>query len=142
MKEPKARDPPWYLKIQLKPVQILADPSPESVFLEKYQVTDDTMITNSFAAIRKATNQSIPKSMNHIMYVVLSFQATSFCCEPAASAVISPTEPTQTRPAIHMMKTVIPMKKKMIGTKMILNVSATKSEAASRTPTEMLRALK
>jgi hypothetical protein len=56
--------------------------------------------------------------------------------------VISPTDPQVTIPEIQMQNIAIPMKKKEIGTKIILKVSATKSEAASRTPIAMLRDLK
>jgi len=72
---------------------------------------------------------------------VASLQTTVLVYQPA-SPEISPTDPQQTIPEIQMQNTAIPMKKKIIGTKIILKVSATKSEAASSTPMAMLRDLK
>jgi hypothetical protein len=46
IKEPKASEPKWYLKIHLTPEQMLASAPPASELWEKYHVHEATMMMN------------------------------------------------------------------------------------------------
>lgn len=70
IKEPKASDPIWYLKIHFNPdlnmlfsISYIMEASPfVSELWEKYQVQQATMIMNWEQAMMKAMIQRIPKA--------------------------------------------------------------------------------
>ena len=66
-KDPRAREPIWYLKVHSKALPMSESPGiPSSSgmsFLEKYHVHVEIIITRSLAAIRKNESQKIPKYM-------------------------------------------------------------------------------
>lgn len=60
MKEPKAMEPKWYLRIHLIPWQI--EPLPAvSLVCEKYQIAQAAATMNYEQPIKKAFTQSPPK---------------------------------------------------------------------------------
>mmetsp|Transcript_43353 Transcript_43353/g.50955 ORF Transcript_43353/g.50955 Transcript_43353/m.50955 type:complete len:103 (-) Transcript_43353:1018-1326(-) len=72
IKDPKAIEPRWYLKIHFTPFEIEADP-PESAEWVKYQVAAATAKMNWQHPIMNATTQKSPKrSYKNTYRVVLS----------------------------------------------------------------------
>jgi hypothetical protein len=83
----------------------------------------------------------IPNSKKYIMFLVYESHTTCFSCEPGVTLSIVPIENTQTAAMIHIKNTAKLMKKKMIGTEMILKVDPTKSAAASKIAIEIIKVL-
>lgn len=73
----------------------------------------------------------MPKTMKYIISLILLSHSTCLNCDPSCDDVIVPIEKMHTAAIAHAANTVKLMKKKTIGTRIILKVLPRKSAAAS-----------